>query len=39
MLKLIAVKEKREELLRNHLKPGKFDVCITSYEGANICKT
>ena len=38
VLKLVAVKEEREEILKNHLKEGKFDVCVTSYEGANICK-
>lgn len=39
VLKLIAVKEEREEIIKNHLKPGKFDVCLTSYEGVNICKS
>jgi SWI/SNF-related matrix-associated actin-dependent regulator of chromatin subfamily A member 5 len=38
VLKLIATKEEREEILTHHLKPGKFDVCLTSYEGVNICK-
>ena len=38
MLKLVATKAEREDLLENHLKPGKFDVCLTSYEGINKCK-
>ncbi len=38
VLKLIATKVEREDILANHLKPGKFDVCLTSYEGINICK-
>ena len=28
VLKLIAIKEEREDLLKHHLKPGKFDVII-----------
>jgi SWI/SNF-related matrix-associated actin-dependent regulator of chromatin subfamily A member 5 len=39
VLKLIATKLEREDILTNHLKPGKFDVCLTSYEGINICKS
>ena len=39
MVKLIARKEEREEILSKWLKPGKFDVCLTSYEGVNICKS
>jgi len=38
VVKLLATKEQREEILRLHLKPGKFDVCLTSYEGVNICQ-
>jgi len=38
-LKLIATKQEREEILAHHLKPGKFDVCLATYEGINICKT
>jgi hypothetical protein len=26
VLKLVAIKEEREDLLKYHLKPGKFDV-------------
>ena len=36
---MIARKEEREEILSKWLKPGKFDVCLTSYEGVNICKS
>ena len=38
ILKLIATKEEREEILAHHLKPGKFDICLASYEGINKCK-
>ena len=38
VLKLVAVKDEREEILKHHLKAGKFDVCVTSYEGVNICR-
>jgi len=34
---LIAKKENREEILRTQLQPGKFDVCITTFEGVRIC--
>ena len=37
VVKLIAVKEERDELISKYLQPGKFDVCLTSYEGVNIC--
>jgi len=39
VLKLVATKEEREDILANHLKPGKFEVCLASYEGINKCKT
>jgi SWI/SNF-related matrix-associated actin-dependent regulator of chromatin subfamily A member 5 len=29
--------EVREEIIKNQLVDGKFDVCITTYEGINIC--
>lgn len=37
VVKLIAVKEERDELISKYLQPGRFDVCLTSYEGVNIC--
>jgi len=46
VLKLIAVKEERDEILSRYFfniyliryfQPGKFDVVLTSYEGVNIC--
>lgn len=37
VVKLIAIKEEREEILRNQLQRGAFDLCLTSYEGVNIC--
>ena len=36
-VKLIAAKPYRDEILKNELVPGKFDVCITSYEGITLC--
>jgi SWI/SNF-related matrix-associated actin-dependent regulator of chromatin subfamily A member 5 len=39
VVKLIATKEERTEILANYLKPGHFDVCLTSYEGAKICSS
>ena len=36
-VKLIAAKPYREEIIKNELAPGKFDVCVTSYEGINLC--
>jgi len=35
---LIATKEEREQILKNELQPGKFDVCITTFEGVRICE-
>lgn len=37
VVKLYARKEYREEIYEKQLIPGKFDVCVTSYEGINIC--
>ncbi|CAD8176649.1 unnamed protein product [Paramecium octaurelia] len=37
VVKLIAVKEEREDIINKSFQPGKFDVCLTSYEGVNIC--
>ena len=34
---LIARKECREEIIKNQLQPGKFDVCITTFEGVRLC--
>jgi SWI/SNF-related matrix-associated actin-dependent regulator of chromatin subfamily A member 5 len=39
VLNLIATKEEREELLKNNLQPGKFDVCLTTFEGVRLCMT
>ncbi len=35
---LIARKEYREDILKNQILNHNFDICITSYEGVNICK-
>ncbi|CAD8072522.1 unnamed protein product [Paramecium sonneborni] len=37
VVKLIAIKEERDEILNRYFQPGRFDVCLTSYEGVNIC--
>ena len=39
VVNLIAKKESRVEILKNDLLPNKFDVCVTTYEGARICAT
>lgn len=30
--------EFRDEILKNQMKPGTFDVCVASYEALIICK-
>lgn len=37
LLNLIATKLEREEILRTQLQPGKFDVCLTTFEGVRAC--
>lgn len=37
VLNLIATKEEREEILKNQMHPGKFDVCLTTFEGVRLC--
>lgn len=34
---LIARKECREDIIRNEIAPGNFDVCITTFEAIRIC--
>lgn len=29
----------RDDILQNHMKPGEFNVCITTYEAINICNS
>lgn len=31
--------EVREEIIKNQLVEGKFDICLTTYEGINICNS
>lgn len=38
VVKLIAAKTSREEIIKNELQPGRFDVCVTSYEGVSLCQ-
>ena len=37
VVNLIALKERRETIIRDEIMPGNFDVCLTSFEGARIC--
>ena len=37
VLNLIATKAEREDILKNHLHPGKFDVILTTFEGVRAC--
>jgi len=37
VVNLIAKKESRIDILKNELVADKFDVCVTTYEGARIC--
>ena len=39
VVKLVATKDKRDEIMQKYLQPGKFDICLTSYEGVNLCKS
>ncbi len=38
VVKLIARKEFRYDTFEKYIRTGDFDVCLTSYEGINICK-
>lgn len=38
VVKLVPRKEVRYEILEEFIIPGNFDVCLTSFEGINICK-
>lgn len=37
VVKLISTKDERNDIINNILIPKKFDVCLTSYEGINLC--
>lgn len=39
VVKLIATKDERQEILKKELRHDKFDICLTSYQGINICIT
>ena len=39
VVKLVSTKEERKEIFRKYLIDGKFDVCLTSYEGINLCES
>ena len=39
VVNLIARKEAREEIIKNELVSGKFDVCVTTFEAVRICQT
>ena len=36
-VKLTAAEAERTEVLRDQLLPGKFDVCVTTYEAVRMC--
>ena len=38
-VKLLAVKEHREEAFEKYIIEDEFDIVVTSYEGVNICKS
>lgn len=37
VVNLIPTKEHRDNILKNQMKKGTFDVCVTTYEALNIC--
>ena len=37
VVKLIATKDERVEIINEFISTNKFDVCITSFEGAKLC--
>ena len=37
VVNLIAKKEFREDIIKERILPGKFDVCITTFEGVRMC--
>lgn len=39
VVKLIARKEFRHDTYEKYIRTREFDVCLTSYEGVNICKS
>jgi len=39
VVKLIARKEFRHDTFEKYIRTREFDVCLTSYEGVNICKS
>eukprot|EP00347_Sterkiella_histriomuscorum_P020084 403339166 len=37
VVNLIPTMEHRKEILKEQMQPGTFNVCVTTYEGVNIC--
>ena len=37
VVNLVPTKDEREDILRNKMKPGWFDVCVTTYDAIKIC--
>lgn len=37
VVNLIPTKEFRDDILRNQMQPGQFDICVTTYEALLIC--
>jgi len=38
LVNLIPTKAEREDIIANQMKPGHFDIVITTYEALKICK-
>lgn len=38
VVNLIPTMEFRENILQNQMKPGYFDICVTTYEALSICE-
>ena len=37
VVNLVPTKDEREEILRTKMKPGYYDVCVTTYDAIRIC--
>ena len=37
VVNLVPTMEHRDEIFRNQMEPGYFDICVTTYEGVLIC--
>jgi SNF2 family DNA or RNA helicase len=37
VVNLIPTLEMRDDIIRNYIAPGKYDVILTTYDGVRIC--